>query len=279
MDRTAAPWRVLEAPAPSDGGLNAAAPGGVAAATGRDGSSETGVTTVPARWQVAGAGTVVAAVVLAIALAIGATDPAVALPVGSDGSAAAGAGGAASRVEASGSGGTTAGAGAGTAGDGLVVEVAGAVARPGLIHLPAGARVADAITAAGGFGPRVDAARATATLNLAARLTDGDRVVVPSRDDPIAGPSAGGGASAGGSASGGGSGGTSGGSGGTGAPLDLNGATPTELDGLPGIGPVTAAKIVAAREERPFRSVDELRERKLVGPSTFAKLRDLVVVR
>lgn len=214
----------------------------------------------------------VAAVVLAVVLAIGATDPTVTLPVGSDGSAAGGAVGAASRVEASGSGGTAAGAGAGTAGDGLVVEVAGAVARPGLVHLPAGARVADAIAAAGGFGPRVDAARTTTTLNLAARLTDGDRVVVPSRDDPVAGPSAGGGSD-------GGSGGASGGSGGTGAPLDLNRATPAELDGLPGIGPVTAAKIVAAREERPFRSVDELRERKLVGPSTFAKLRDLVVVR
>ncbi len=276
MDRTAAPWRVLEAPAPSDGGLTPATPGGVVASTSRDGSSEAGVTTVPARWQVAGAGTVVAAVVLAIALAIGATDPAVTLPVGSDGSAAAGAVGATSGVGASGEGGAAASAGAGSvsAGDGLVVEVAGAVARPGLVQLPAGARVADAIAAAGGFGPRVDAARATATLNLAARLADGDRVVVPSRDDPISGPSAGSGASAGS-----GSGGSAGGAGGATAPLDLNRATPAELDGLPGIGPVTAAKIVAAREERPFRSVDELRERKLVGPSTFAKLRDLVVVR
>jgi competence protein ComEA len=236
------------------------------------------VTTVPVRWQVAGVGTVVAALVLAIVLAIEATDPTVTLPVGADGSAAAGAAGATLGVAASSGGGATASAGAGVAGDGLVVEVAGAVARPGLYHLPARARVADAITAAGGFGPRVDAARATATLNLAAHLADGDRVVVPSRDDPIAGPSVGGGASTGGG-SGGASGGGSGGSGGTGAPLDLNRATPAELDGLPGIGPVTAAKIVAAREERPFRSVDELRERKLVGPSTFAKLRDLVVVR
>jgi len=131
--------------------------------------------------------------------------------------------------------------------------------------------VADAIAAAGGYGPRVDAAQATANLNLAARLSDGDRVVVPSRDDPaIVGPASGGATvpSVGGT-----------GSAGTTAPVDLNHATATELDGLPGIGPVTAAKIIASREERPFSSIDELRSRKLVGPTTFDKLRALVIVR
>ena len=129
--------------------------------------------------------------------------------------------------------------------------------------------MADAITAAGGYGPRVDAARASAQLNLAAHVADGDRIAVPSRDDPSPPPA--------GPAAGGTGGGTAAAPAGAG-PIDLNRATAAELDSLPGIGPVTAAKIIAAREERPFASVDDLRTRKLVGPSTFDKLHDLVVV-
>jgi competence protein ComEA len=155
------------------------------------------------------------------------------------------------------------------AGDALVVDVQGAILRPGVIELATGSRVGDAIAAAGGYGPRVDAERAGRELNLAAELHDGDRIVVPSRDDPVAGT----GAQASGSGSGGGSGGSAGGL------VDLNTATATELDALPGVGPVTAQKIIDARAEKPFATVDELRERKIVGPSTFEKLRDLVTVR
>lgn len=142
----------------------------------------------------------------------------------------------------------------------VVVQVAGAVVRPGVYSLAAGSRVGDAIHAAGGYSPDVDPRAVETALNLAAKLQDAESIVVPRRGD---------GASASGAA------GVAAASGGT---LNLNTATAAQLDALPGIGPATAAKIVASREQLPFTSVSDLESRKLVSASVLAKFRDQVSV-
>jgi competence protein ComEA len=141
----------------------------------------------------------------------------------------------------------------------LIVDVEGGVAHPGVVALPAGARVADAIAAAGGYAPTADLLAAASSLNLAATLHDGEQVYVP-----IAGVAGGGGAGGGGSGSGG--------------LVNLNSASPEELEALPGIGPVTVQKIVAARAEQPFTSLDELIERKVLNRGQLDDIRDLVTV-
>jgi len=234
VQSTSPPWRVFDGPAAvSDGGgANSGEPGPLP----------------PERWPfpgvhpgaVAALGIALAVGALAVAIALGGTQGTV---VGPDPSDAIG------LVEGGGE---------------LVVEVAGAVIRPGVYHLPAGSRVGDAVAAAGGFSPRV-AIAGPGALNLAAALHDGERIVVPSRDDPSVG------------SPGTGSGSGAGGTGGEGQ-IDLNAASQSELESLPGIGPVTAGKILASRADAPFQSVDDLRARGLVGEATFEKIRDLVTV-
>ncbi|HJP87506.1 MAG TPA: ComEA family DNA-binding protein [Candidatus Limnocylindrales bacterium] len=249
MEQSATPWRVFDAPATADG---AEAAGTAAAPTAT--SAPSGLAAPGTRLALGG---------IAGALVIGAIAVFVALS-GSGGQIV-------DAPSASGSGANDAALLAG-AGD-LVVDVTGAVTKPGLYHLPAGSRVGDAIDAAGGFSPRVDADKVGSALNLAAPLTDGIQVHVPSRDDPASAGAGGGGA--GGSASGSGA---SGGGAGGGSLVDLNTATASELDALPGIGPVTAAKIIDSRTAAPFKTIDELRDRKLVGEKTFVQLKSLVTV-
>lgn len=150
----------------------------------------------------------------------------------------------------------------------VVVEINGAVRRPGIYRVAPGSRVGDAIAAAGGYGGRVDAIAAQA-LNLAAKIEDGQQIHVPARGEASAGHGSAPGAAPGAAASAS--------THHPAGPINVNTASASELDSLPGIGPATAAKILAARSVKPFASVDELRDRKVVGPATLEKIRDLVV--
>ncbi len=138
----------------------------------------------------------------------------------------------------------------------VVVSVVGLVARPGLVTLPEGARVADALAAAGGLLPEAD----PASVNLAAVVSDGEQIAVgvPGAAPPVA-PAGDGGAMTG--------------------PLDLNAATAADLDALPGIGPVLAQRIVDHRDATGrFTSVEQLDDVPGIGPTTYAELSDLVRV-
>ena len=131
----------------------------------------------------------------------------------------------------------------------LVVHVAGAVRRPGLYRLAEGNRVADAVARAGGATAPAD----TAAINLAAPLADGMQVLVPRRLPGGAG------------------------SGAAGGRVSLSSATAADLDELPGIGPVTAQKILDYRAEHGgFRSVDDLDAIPGIGPARIEQLRDVV---
>jgi len=135
----------------------------------------------------------------------------------------------------------------------LVVDVAGAVRRPGLYRLPHGTRIADAVARAGGVTAKAE----VAAVNLAAPLADGEQIVVPKRGAGTA---------------------QSGGAPSPTAPLDLNSATVEQLDALPGIGPTTAQKIVDYRQEHgAFHSVAELDAVPGIGQGRIEQLKGLVI--
>jgi competence protein ComEA len=140
----------------------------------------------------------------------------------------------------------------------VVVAVEGKVGKPGVVRLPAGARVADALAAAGGARAGVD----VALLNLARKVVDGELILVgvtpPPGSTVAAGPAAP--AAAGG-------------------PVNLNTATLADLDTLPGVGPVLAQRIIDARTAQGgFRAVSDLRKVEGIGSARYEQLKDLVTV-
>ena len=125
------------------------------------------------------------------------------------------------------------------------VDVAGAVLRPGVVTAAPGERVIDAVNRAGGVTPDAE----TTALNLSRRVVDEDHIVVPRRGERA-------------------------------ALIDLNRATPAQLEALPGVGPVTAAAIVSARERSgPYQTTDELVVRAVLTARVYAQVRDLLTVR
>jgi competence protein ComEA len=136
----------------------------------------------------------------------------------------------------------------------IVVDVAGAVAHPGVYHLAAGSRIVDALLAAGGMTGEAD----LVALNKAAPIRDGQRIYVPRPGETVPAGSAGSDAQ---------------------LKIDVNHATAAELEALPGIGPTTAARIVRSRGGHPFARIEELQTRGLVTARVFADIRDLVTTR
>jgi competence protein ComEA len=135
-----------------------------------------------------------------------------------------------------------------------VVDVAGAVARPGVVELPSGSRVIDALLAAGGMSAEAD----PAALNKAALLRDGMRIYVPRPGEVAPAGTAGSQAE---------------------TAIDINRASAAELESLPGIGPTTASRIIRSRDEKPFARVEELQTRGLVSARVFTDIKDLVTTR
>ncbi|MBI2616673.1 ComEA family DNA-binding protein [Candidatus Gottesmanbacteria bacterium] len=139
----------------------------------------------------------------------------------------------------------------------VVIDIEGAVQKPGVYELPIGARISDALTIAGGLSSNADRTWVSQTLNKASKLTDGIKLYIPnvseSAKSDVRGMQT-----------------TD-----LSALIPLNSASKSELESLPGIGPVTAEKIISGR---PYKSIDELLTKKILGQKTFDNLADLITL-
>lgn len=142
----------------------------------------------------------------------------------------------------------------------ITVDVEGAILKPGVYQLDTGSRVQDALIASGGLSEDADRSVIAQTINLAQPLTDGVKIYFPRTGEtaPASGSS-----------------GALGVAGASTTVVNVNSATESDLEALPGIGPVTAGKIIAGR---PYESVDDLLQKKVLGASTFAKVKDQLSV-
>ncbi len=144
----------------------------------------------------------------------------------------------------------------------IFVDVSGAVISPGVYSLTSGARIQDAVIAAGGLSADADRASIARSMNMASEVLDGAKIYIPFEGENVSDTAI-----------------TEGLSGNTlsvnDGLIDINSATQGELDSLPGVGPVTIDKIVAGR---PYTSVDELLSKEVLRQATYNKIKELVKV-
>lgn len=132
----------------------------------------------------------------------------------------------------------------------IVVDIEGAVQKPGVYSLPVEARLQDGLIAAGGLSKEADREKVARNLNLASRLTDGAKIYIPYKGESVLG-------------------------GESSSLININSATESQLDILPGIGEVTAEKIIT---NRPYGAISELVEKKIVGKKVFDDIKDKITV-